>query len=96
MKRLMTKSELREKNLWDHYRMTLNEYTKLLLSQNFQCAICSSLNSGSHQNFYVDHCHVTGKVRGLLCQQCNLALGHFKDDVNIIKDAIDYIQGVIL
>ena len=45
-----------------------------------------------NQKLSIDHCHKTGKVRGLLCKHCNHGLGKFKDDVNLLKIAIDYLN----
>jgi hypothetical protein len=45
-------------------------------------------------SLFVDHCHATGKIRGLLCMKCNSGLGYFEDEVKRMKKAIDYLQGV--
>ena len=78
------------------YGITLEEYNDMLKSQNNSCKICKSENAGGiHNKFYVDHCHKTGKVRGLLCTGCNLALGVFRDSIEIMLRAIEYIKGVL-
>ena len=53
-----------------------------------ECVICGSVN-----NIVVDHDHVTGKVRGPLCQHCNFGLGHFKDDPELLELAALYLRG---
>lgn len=53
-----------------------------------ECQICGETN----RRFHVDHCHKTLKVRGLLCENCNRSLGGFRDDVNLLKKAIEYLE----
>lgn len=53
-----------------------------------ECVIC-----GSKQNIVIDHDHVSGRVRGALCQNCNFGLGHFKDDPDLLELAAMYIRG---
>lgn len=69
---------------------TENDYQELLAGQNFVCAICSSTNPNGRR-LAVDHDHKTGKIRGLLCQACNRALGLLKDNLDIIERAKDYL-----
>jgi hypothetical protein len=70
------------------YGLEREEYERMLADQNNKCAIC-----GTHmEKPYIDHCHKSGDVRGLLCMKCNMGLGHFKDDVSIMKNAISYIE----
>jgi phage gp36-like protein len=73
------------------YGITLEEYNSLLVSQDFCCAICRKHVSTLKVRLHVDHCHTTLKVRGLLCFNCNNALGRFKDNPEILQNAIDYI-----
>ena len=58
--------------------------------QENKCAICGSVLSDTNKAF-VDHCHNTKKVRGLLCAKCNTLLGMAKDDVSILQNAITYL-----
>lgn len=72
------------------YGITLDQYNELLKLQNFGCAIC-----GIHhevKQLFVDHCHKTNKVRGLLCNFCNTGLGNFQDDPKLLETAIDYLK----
>lgn len=64
----------------------------MLKKQNGGCAICKSKVSGGKGAFHVDHCHKTGKIRGLLCHFCNVGLGVFKDDVKTLSVAIAYLK----
>jgi hypothetical protein len=67
----------RAKQLWQRYELTLNDYLAMEIRQKGKCKIC--LDRHPSDSMVVDHDHATGAVRGLLCQGCNLALGHAKD-----------------
>lgn len=83
----------RNKELIKSFNISLEEYDDMLERQNNLCAICRKpQNSTRNLSFAVDHCHNTGKVRGLLCDWCNRALGLFQDDVNVLKSAIKYLN----
>ena len=56
------------------------------------CLICKIHQSEINKKFHVDHCHSTDKIRGLLCPDCNHLLGFAKDNTEILKNAIDYLQ----
>jgi hypothetical protein len=68
------------------------------LAQNGVCAICRKPETYTHHmtkkiaNMAVDHCHVTGKIRGLLCHKCNHGLGKFGDDVSLLRKALAYLE----
>jgi len=79
----------KEYNLKKKFKLTLDEYQVLLNSQNNVCAICGNICTRS---LAVDHNHNTGKVRGLLCNNCNRGLGHFKDNLENLKQAIVYLK----
>ena len=90
-----SKKSSRRNQLWSTYRMTLDEYDVLFKKQDYKCAICvTKENKVSHNdcNFSVDYCHETGKIRGLLCNQCNRALGMFQDSVDILETATTYLK----
>ena len=78
-----------------HYRrlygITQGERDALLIAQGNCCAICNATEPGS-RNWHVDHCHDTGVVRGILCHHCNLGLGHAKDDIEILRKMIAYLE----
>lgn len=75
------------------YGITLDEYDAMLDSQNGHCAICPATDPGrkGRSFLYVDHCHETGEVRGLLCGNCNDGLGRFRDDPALLRGAIAYL-----
>jgi len=90
----------RDKNLRYNYGITLEEYNILLSNQEGKCATCGTTEPGGRKSgrgggtnvFVVDHCHDTGKVRGLLCHSCNRAMGLLGDNVNIIESMIKYLE----
>lgn len=72
------------------------KYATDLEQQNNSCAICKiDIKNYSH-SFHVDHDHVTGGIRGLLCSECNLALGKFEDSIEILSNAINYLKGDVV
>jgi hypothetical protein len=75
------------------FNITLEEYNELLKKQNYKCAICNGYEiSYRNEVLSVDHNHNTGEIRGLLCNTCNRALGLFKDNENLLKNAIKYLK----
>ena len=72
------------------YKIEPEDYQRILNKQGNCCGICKEPLKKS-RNWGVDHCHKTGKVRGVLCFQCNNGLGHFKDSVNLLRSGIDYL-----
>lgn len=76
------------------YGLTVEEYENMLERQGGVCAICGSGEWGGtkHRVPHVDHDHETGKVRGLLCGDCNFGLGKFKDDPDRLRAAISYLE----
>jgi hypothetical protein len=73
------------------FGITLEEYNSLRESQGYSCAICGKSEEDTHSDLAVDHCHVSGKIRGLLCASCNMALGLLKDDKQLLQSAIKYL-----
>jgi len=73
------------------YKISLEEYTRLLKQQNGVCAICKLPQVDKRKYLCVDHDHKTGKVRGLLCNLCNVGLGAFKDG-SLFKEAEQYVN----
>lgn len=81
----------KESSLRRHYNMSLHEFEILLEKQSSACAICGRSPDGFQRSFAVDHDHVTGVVRGILCPDCNRGLGGFHDDPGILRKAVDYL-----
>jgi hypothetical protein len=74
------------------YKITTPERDTLLANQNGACGICNKLISFRDSTAQVDHCHTTGAVRGVLCFNCNTAIGSFKDDIDALRAAINYLK----
>lgn len=74
------------------YGLTIEQYDSILESQGNSCAICKIDTPSGRGRFHVDHNHITGEIRGLLCHHCNLALGNFKDNISALLSAIDYLS----
>ncbi len=75
------------------YGITLKEYERLYLLQNGMCAICHRPEMAKGRLFLaVDHSHRNGHVRGLLCSNCNTALGLFKDSLENLRSAVRYLK----
>lgn len=83
----------RRHNLKRNYGMTVGQYEAMLRAQSSGCAACGSKDNGDSRfdTFAVDHDHRTGKVRGLLCSQCNFALGHVNDDPDRLMALAAYL-----
>lgn len=86
----------RRYRLKKEYGVTPEWYDETFAAQGNGCAICGGqckkIEDG-HQNYMaIDHCHGTGRVRGILCNDCNLAIGHMKDDPATLRAAADYLD----
>jgi hypothetical protein len=74
------------------YGVTADEYERLLVTNDYKCEICLIDQRYTKKRHAVDHCHLTGKIRGLLCSNCNIAIGHLGDDKGKIMKAYEYIS----
>jgi hypothetical protein len=75
------------------FGITIDQYNEMLDKQNGQCAICGTTTPDSkHGVFSIDHCHATGKIRGLLCKKCNSGIGMFKESARSLEAAVAYLQ----
>jgi len=81
----------REARLRGKYNLSLADYDEMLTMQGGVCAICGS-EPIPGQNLHVDHNHMSGKVRALLCAGCNIGLGHLKESRNALLAAIEYLE----
>lgn len=88
----LPKEVQRERNLQRSFGLSIKDYYNLLEKQGSRCAICEIDTCESGRNFAVDHDHVTGKIRGLLCKLCNTALGQFKDNQTVLLKAVEYLK----
>jgi len=78
--------------LWQEYELSLEDYRAMEVRQNGLCKICGGPPKGKRQRLSVDHCHITGKIRGLLCNKCNTGIGMLGDDLRILKRAMTYLE----
>lgn len=91
-------AKMKANNLLKLYGLTLEAYEALLDAQGRRCAICGAetgwrhRQSGELKKLAVDHCHETGRIRGLLCDRCNTAIGKLNHDPDLLQKAIDYLR----
>jgi len=87
---LAANAEVRRASLLTRYGISWPEYQLRLALQNGVCAICRK--EPKRRLLFVDHCHKTGKVRGLLCTKCNAALGSFEDNAELAQAGANYLR----
>jgi hypothetical protein len=88
------KNRDRVANLRKH-NLTINQFDELLKKQDNRCAICGTHQSELKITLSVDHCHATGKNRGLLCHKCNFGIGHFNDSIDLLLKAKHYLESYL-
>ena len=81
----------KDRKLHYTYGIRIEEYNEMLSKQNGVCALCGNENS-VNKEMNVDHNHTTGKIRGLLCHNCNIGLGAFGDNIDKLFLAIKYLR----
>lgn len=74
------------------YRLPATDYIEIIKKQNYCCPICGVDIEPLDRTTVVDHCHLGGEVRGILCQKCNILLAMADDDVEILNKAITYLK----
>lgn len=95
----------RKSNLKYRYGITEEDYEKLLVQQKYSCKICGQKpdkcqtppdksQTQPDKRLYVDHCHQTKAIRGLLCHKCNIALGHMNDNPEQLERAAAYLRNI--
>ena len=89
---LKTKDRLWKNKLQRDFGITSDEYSKKLKKQRGKCAICDTSIKQNGKNLAVDHNHKTKKIRGLLCNNCNVAIGFLKEDIQKAKNLIKYLK----
>ena len=83
---------VRKHNLKKYFGLTVQDYDDMYIEQGGRCGICGTHQSELSQKLSVDHNHDTNCIRGLLCSSCNLALGTFQDNPNILRNAVKYLE----
>ncbi len=95
-----TKSQKTKHHLKSNYGITPEEYKALEVKQNYVCAICKQSETAIHKvtakikKLAVDHCHDTGRVRGLLCLSCNQGIGKLKHNSEYLRQAAIYCEEI--
>jgi hypothetical protein len=79
-----------ERQIKRNYGVSVEDYEQMYKQQGGLCAGCKQTNNGS--KFHIDHCHATGRVRGLLCGKCNIALGLVDDCIQTLVNLIGYLN----
>lgn len=76
------------------YGITIADFERMRQEQGGCCAVCGRSDSADKRGYrlHVDHCHATGKVRGLLCSNCNLGIGKFGDKPELLDAALQYVR----
>jgi len=74
------------------YGTTVAGYEALLIFQGSRCALCFTDEPGGQGMFHVDHCHVSGQIRGLLCARCNVGIGMLRENLAVLVRARAYLQ----
>jgi hypothetical protein len=82
----------RSTHLKSKFGITAEQFDEMLQLQNHCCAICMSPTPKGRGTFHVDHCHETGKIRGILCHDCNTGIGKLGDSLESVKKAVSYLE----
>lgn len=88
--------KVREGNRWAvrkfKYGITRDQYESMWTAQNERCASCGTQEPGRKDGWSVDHCHKTGKVRGIVCHQCNMLAGYSRDTPKHLRLVALYLE----
>ena len=85
--------ELQRKTYYQReYGITISDFDDMYIEQGGCCAICGKHQSELNLRLNIDHCHKTGKIRGLLCGNCNTSLGLLKENIGVLNNAIKYLK----
>lgn len=92
------RQQVRRQHLKQQFGLTIEQYETMWRAQGGRCAnpncdATAAIDAADRKMLQVDHCHRTGKIRGLLCQNCNTALGHVDDDPRALLGLIEYLRG---
>jgi hypothetical protein len=81
-----------EADIKHNYGCTIEQYNQMFSDQGGRCVGCGVHQSDMLKRLSIDHCHKTNKIRGLLCNNCNVALGWAQDNVNILMNLANYVE----
>lgn len=84
-------------DLKNRYGISLDQYNEMLVACNNACTICKQAETaisrfGTPKRLTIDHCHDTGQIRGILCEKCNRGLGYFKNSIESLLSAAEYLK----
>lgn len=82
----------RDRRLKQLYGINTEQYNQMFVDQNGACAICGGNQRRKGWSLCVDHNHITGKIRSLLCFRCNFAIGQFRDDMQLVQKSLNYLK----
>jgi len=85
------RTQQRDRNLRFFHGINSEDFDLVLGAQNGSCAICGATDPNG-RGWHIDHDHRTGELRGILCSNCNVALGHFKDNTDAMRNAVAYLE----
>lgn len=86
------KKERKTAKLKRDYNLSLNEYNIMLEKQNNNCCICGEILKLGSGGCAIDHCHLNNKIRGIVCQPCNVTMGLLKENIDTLKSMITYLE----
>jgi hypothetical protein len=81
-----------KRTIKDNFNLTVDDYNLMFENQKGCCLICKKHQTDFKKRLAIDHCHHSGKIRGLLCSSCNTGLGLFKDNIESLHSAIEYLK----
>lgn len=87
-----TRNSIRNATLKLKYGITSLQYNEMFSAQGNCCKVCKRTESKGYGTFHVDHCHTTGKIRGILCQPCNVTLGKMEESPEKLRALANYIE----
>ena len=87
-----TKRNRKSEKLRLRYGITFEQWESMREAENYSCMICGITEEEIGRSLDVDHCHNSGKVRGLLCNPCNTVLGHARDRIDLLEAAANYLK----
>lgn len=88
---MKNKQNVKKQKRLFRYGISEEKFNYLLMLQGKRCKVCQEILNGDRYE-HIDHNHLTKQVRGILCHNCNVGLGHFKDRVDLLERAIKYLR----
>lgn len=86
------KNKFKNRIILKKFGISLDDYNKMFEKQKGCCGICNTHQSEFNISLAIDHCHTTGKIRGLLCNHCNMGIGLFNENIKTLEKSIEYLK----